>query len=178
PDEPEALRWLGRIAFEQGDVDGARAAVEYFERLAALQPGDESAVYFARLSRDRVAFGVAASDAFQRGLQHYEAGDLESALSEFRVALVENADYVDAEVWAGRIELELQRPGRAVPHWRNVVAARPDDVAAAWFLGYAQTQERWGVEAGERYYRGLAAHEAGDLETASTAFAAATRGNH
>lgn len=177
PDEQEALRWLGRIAFEQSDVEGARTAVEYFERLAGLYPDDESAAYYAGLSRDRVAFGVTASDAFQAGLQRYEAGMLEDALVEFTAALAANPAYVDAAVWAGRIELELGRPARSVPHWRSVVEARPDDAGAAWFLGYAQTQERWGVEAGERYYRGLAAYENGDLETAIAEFSAATQAN-
>jgi tetratricopeptide (TPR) repeat protein len=177
PDEPEALRWLGRIAFEQGDAEGARTASLYFGRLAELYPQDESAVYYAGLSRDRVDYGVAASDRFQRGLQLYEAGNLEEALAEFRLALTENPAYVNADVWAGRIELETGRPERAVPHWENVVAARPDDEGAAWFLGYAQTLARWGVEAGELYYRGLGAYEAGDLESAAVDFQAAAAAN-
>lgn len=177
PDEPEALRWLGRIAFEEADADSARIATHYFGRLVELYPEDEGAAYYAGLSRDRVTYGVAASDRFQRGLQHYEGGNLEEALVEFELALVENPDYVDAEVWAGRIELELSRPGRATLHWRNVVAARPADAGAAWFLGYAQTLDRWGVEAGEFYYRGLGAYEAGDLETATADFKAAAAAN-
>lgn len=177
PDEQEALRWLGRIAFEEGDTQSARIASQYFGRLAELYPDDQAAAYYAGLSRDRVAYGVAASDRFQSGLQHYENGNLEEALAEFRLALVENPAYVDAEVWAGRIQLELMRPGPAVGHWRNVVAARPDDAGAAWFLGYAQTQERWGVEAGELYYSGLAAYEAGDLAAAAAAFEAAAAAN-
>jgi tetratricopeptide (TPR) repeat protein len=91
--------------------------------------------------------------------------------------LVENPRYVNAEVWAGRIELESSRPERAVAHWRNVVTARPDDEGAAWFLGYAQTLARWGVEPGELYYRGLAAYEAGDLASATTDFQAAAAAN-
>ncbi|HET8984320.1 MAG TPA: tetratricopeptide repeat protein [Trueperaceae bacterium] len=177
PDEPEALRWLGRIAFEQGDAEGARSAGLYFGRLVELYPEDQSAVYYAGLSRDRVEYGVAASDRFQRGIQLYEAGDLEGALVEFKLALVENQRYVNAEVWAGRIELESSRPERAVEHWRNVVAARPDDEGAAWFLGYAETLARWGVEPGELYYRGLGAYEAGDLESATADFQAAAAAN-
>lgn len=177
PDEPEALRWLGRIAFEQGDAASASVASAYFGRLAELYPDDEGAVYYARLSRDRVAYGVPASDSFQRGLQLYEAGNLEDALVEFRSALVENPAYVDAEVWVGRIELESARPDRAVAHWQNVVAARPDDEGASWFLGFAQTLARWGVEAGELYYRGLSSYEAGDLESATVAFQAAAAAN-
>ena len=177
PTEPEALRWLGRIAFEQGDAESARIASQYFGRLAELYPDDAGAAYYAALSRDRVAYGVAASDRFQRGLQLYEGGSPEEALLEFKLALVENPAYVDAEVWAGRIELEASRPERALEHWRNVVAARPDDAGAAWFLGFAQTQARWGVEAGDLYFQGLAAYEAGDLAAAVTAFQAAAAAN-
>ncbi len=174
PDDPEALRWLARIAFERGDVDGARVAIGLWERLLEVEPGDESARYYLERSRQRADVGVAASDSFHSGLAAYEAGDLEGALNLFQAALTANPSFTDAEVWAGRIALELRLPELAVRHWRNVTEARPDDAGAAYFLRVSQTQARYGVTAGASYFDGLALYEAGDLEGAVEAFVAAT----
>lgn len=177
PDEPEALRWLGRIAFERGDTEGARIAANYFARLVELDPTDESAGYFLALSEERQAVGVDASEAFRAGIAQYGSGDLSGALESFEAALTTAPDYVEADVWAGRTALELGLPELALAHWQRVVEARPDDQGAAWFQAFAQTQVRWGNEAGRAYYDGLAAYEAGDLTSATTSFVAATEAN-
>lgn len=174
PDDPEALRWLARIAFERGDVEGARVAVGLWERLLAVEPEDDSASYYLERSRQRVAAGVAASDSFYSGLAAYERGDSEGALNLFQAALTANPAFTDAEVWAGRIALEVGLPDLAAQHWLRVTRARPEDAGAAHFLRVSQTQAEHGTLAGTRYFEGLAAYEAGDLESATTAFVAAT----
>lgn len=176
-DEPEALRWLGRIAFERGDSEGARQASNYFGRLLELNPDDEAARYFYDLSRERLAVGVVASDEFRAGIALYESGDLPAALERFQSAASAAPDYIEAAVWAGRTALELDLPELAVGHWTRVVEARPDDAGAAWFLGFAQTQLRWGVAAGRAYYDGLAAYENEDLTAAVESFVTATEAN-
>lgn len=175
PDDPEALRWLARIAFERGDGEGARVAVGLWERLLEVEPDDESARYYLERSQQRTEVGVAASDSFHAGLAAYQEGDLEGALNLFQAALTANQGFTDAEVWAGRIALELGLPELAVRHWRNVLAARPEDAGAAHFLRVAQTQAQYGVPAGERFFEGLAHYDAGDLEAATAAFVAATQ---
>ena len=176
-DEPEALRWLGRIAFERGDVEGARVAAIYFGRLLELDPQDESASYFLDLSRERQAIGVGASELFRAAIGLYESGDVSGAFERFEAAAEAAPDFIDAAVWAGRTALELDLPELAVRHWERVVEARPDDQGATWFLGLARTQLRWGTAAGRAYYDGLAAYEVGDLETAVESFVAATQAN-
>lgn len=175
PDDPEALRWLARIAFERGDVDGARVAIGLWERLLEVEPDDESARYYLERSRQRADVGVAASDSFHSGLAAYQGGDLEGALNMFQAALTANPAFTDAEEWAGRIALELGLPELAVRHWRNVTEARPEDAGAAHFLRVAQTQAQYGATAGSRFFEGLAHYDAGDLESATTAFIAATQ---
>lgn len=175
PDDPEALRWLARIAFERGDVEGARVAAGLWERLLQVEPDDASARYYLERSRQRAEVGVAASDSFHSGLTAYQEGDREGALNLFQAALTANPAFVDAEVWAGRIALELGLPELAVRHWRNVTQARPEDAGAAYFLRVAETQLQYGVAAGTRYFEGLAQYEAGDLEAATESFVAATR---
>lgn len=177
PDDEEALRWLARIAFERGDVEGAEVASRLWERLLAVAPDDATARYYLERSRQRVAFGVAASDSFHAAVAAYEAGDLEGALQAFQTALTANPDFVDAEVWAGRVALELGLPQLAADHWRRVAEARPEDGGAAYFLSVAETQAAYGVRAGRLYFDGLAAYEAGDLETATERFVAAAEAN-
>src|SRR5690554_3225460 len=177
PDDEEALRWLARIAFERGDAEGAEVAARLWERLLEVTPDDETARYYLERSRQRIAVGVAASDSFHAGVAEYEAGDLEGALQSFQTALTANPAFVEAEVWAGRVALELGLPELAAGHWRRVVASRPDDAGAAHFLAVAETQARYGVRAGSLYFEGLSAYEAGDLATASERFVAAAAAN-
>ncbi len=174
PDEREALRWLGRIAFERGD---AATALPYWQRLNELDPSDEAAAYYLERTRERLAFGAVASDHFQDGIAAYEDGALETAFDAFVQAYESNADFTEAAVWAGRAALELGRPGVAATYWQRVVQARPDDARAAWFLEVARTEQRWGVAAGDAYYRGQTAYEEGDLDTASAAFEEAVAAN-
>jgi len=167
---PEALRWLARIAFESGDT---AVAIRIWERLLQVAPDDEGARFFLELSREREAYGAAASDAYRAGLRAYEAGDLAAALPAFERAYAANAAFVQAAVWAGRTALELGRPAAAARYWRAVLDADPGDARAAWFLEVAQAQQRWGVEAANAYYAGQSAYAAGDLEAARASFEAA-----
>lgn len=174
PDEPESLRWLGRIAYERGD---AAAAVGYWERLVALDPSDDAATYYLERSRERLAYGAEASDAYQEGIAAYEAGDMDRAFSAFATALSANPEFAQAAVWAGRTSLEAGLPEVAVPYWERALELRPDDARAAWFLEVARVQQRWGVEAGRAYYQGQAAYDEGDLDGAAAAFEAAIDAN-
>jgi len=174
PDEPEALRWLGRIAFES---DRADIAERYFARLVELRPDDEAASFYLQLSRERQEIGTEASDAFRRGINSYEAGDLTAALDEFERAFEANQGFIEAALWSGRVSLELDRPEVAVPYWQLVVQERPGDAGAAWFLEYALAQRQWGVQAGRSFYEGQAAYQSGDLVLASERFQSAVAAN-
>lgn len=170
PDDPEALRWLARIAFEENDT---AAAVVIWQRLVEVAPDDEGARFFLDLSRERERYGEGASEAYRLGLREYEAGDLASALDAFRAAVAGNPEFTDASVWAGRTALELDLPKEAVDYWVRATTLAPDDARSRWFLEYAMTLDRWGVEAGRAYYAGLAAYEAGELDAAAERFLAA-----
>lgn len=171
PDDPEALRWLARIAYERGDTS---AAVVIWQRLLEVAPDDEGARFFLELSRERERYGVEASEAYRLGLRAYEAGRLEPALEAFEAAATANPEFANAAVWAGRTALELDRPELAVRYWERAVRLAPDDARSSWFLEYARLQAAWGVTAGRAYYEGLAAYEDGDLEKARSRFLAAT----
>lgn len=174
PAHREALAWTARILFEQ-----ARSAegLPYWERLFALDPDDPGVRYYLDRTRERIAFGLEAGDAFQAGLQAYEAGQLVEALGRFEAALAANDGFADASVWAGRTSLELGRPEQARRHWSRALALDPGDEGAAYFLEVAEAQVAWGVEAAEAYYLGQMLYEQGDLEAAAESFVTATRSN-
>jgi len=170
PDDPEALRWLARIAYERGDT---AAAVVIWQRLVEVAPDDEGARFFLELSREREKYGVAASEAYRQGLRAYDAGRLDAALEAFEAAVASNPGFTNAAVWAGRTALEAERPDAAVKFWQLAVRLDPDDARSAWFLDYARVQQRWGVAAGRAYYDGLALYEDGDVAEAQKRFLAA-----
>ncbi len=174
PGSVSALRWLGRIHLERLDPE---AALPFWERVVELEPDDEAAAFYLEEARRGAAVGAEASAAYRSGLTAYQAGDLPAALASFEVAVAAAPGFVDASVWAGRTALEVQRPDLAVRHWERVVAARPDDGGATYFLRVAQDQAAYGVAAGSRFHAGIEAYERGDRDGAGAAFAAAVAAN-
>src|SRR5690606_20571870 len=144
PADPEALRWLARIAFEEGDT---ATAIDIWGRLVQVAPDDEGARFFLELSREREEYGVAASEAYRAGIRAYEGGLLTEALEQFERAYAANTGFADAAVWAARTAFELGRPQVAEPYWQAALAADPQDQRSAWFLEVTRAQLRWGVAA-------------------------------
>lgn len=174
PDNEEALTWLGRIHFEQGrPVE----ALPYWERLSQLEPEDSGVQYYLSRTQERIAVGVEASDTFQEGIVAYEGGRQEEALDRFESALTFNGGFIQAAVWAGRTSLELGLPDRAKRHWEHVLSLSPGDGRAAYFLGVAEAQITWGVEAAGAFFEGQSHYGQEDLEAAADDFASAVELN-
>lgn len=174
PTDPDGLAWLARLQLELGDP---AAAVAYAERLAEAHPDDPAAQAQLGVVREALAVGVPASAAYRRGLSEYEAGDLQSALASFVEALGHNGEFADAAVWAGRTALELGLAPEAEAYWQRASELRPDDDRARYFLTVAREQQRWGREATDAFYAGLAAYEQGDPESAAPLFRQAVEAN-
>lgn len=172
PDHQETLRWLGRIHFEEGR---AEEALPYWQRLADLRPGDESVTYYLERTRERIAVGVEAADAFDRGIRSYEAGDPTGALGAFEAALDANAEYTEAAIWAARTALDLGLSERAVRYWQVVMTLSPEDGRARYFLQVARTQAQHGPAATEAYFRGQGHYSEGNVQAANEAFVEAAR---
>ena len=175
PDDPLALRWLGRIYYEQGDP---QKALPYWQALVGVKPDDQAARYYLQRTQEQVRVGVNASDAYQRGLDLYDKGSKQQALSLFEQALSANPDFTDAAVWAGRTALDLGRPETAVGYWKRVTQARPSDKGAAYFLQLAQAEATWGTAAGKAFYEGQSLYQKGQVQAASDAFVTALRANN
>ena len=167
PDDPEALRWSGRLLLERDDPAGA---LPYWSRLVELMPDDEAAPYFLAAARLGIEVGPAASAAFRDGIVLYEAGDLAAAAERLEEARAAAPGFVDAHAWAGRVALEAGRPGDAAVRYRAAAALRPDDAGLAFFVRVSDTQRDFGVAAGRAFFEGLTAYAAGELERAGAAF--------
>lgn len=174
PADPEALRWLARMAFEEGDT---ATAIQIWGRLVEVAPEDEGARFFLELSRERDQYGVEASEAYRAGIRSYEAGALSEAFASFERAYAANPDFADAAVWAARSAFELGRPAAAEPYWEAALANDPDDARSAWFLEVTRAQQRWGVAAANDFYAGQTAYADGELMEAERFFRSAAELN-
>jgi tetratricopeptide (TPR) repeat protein len=117
------------------------------------------------------------ADANGIAYEAYAQGDLERAAELYlEVTRVVPGD-VEAHRWLGRILLELGLPDQAVAAWQTVTELDPSDNGAAYFLDLSRAQARWGIEAANAFYAGVAAYEAGDMAQARNSFATATARN-
>src|SRR5690554_130576 len=163
PGHPEPLRFLAR-AYSLSNWHGP--AVETWREFLAA--GGEFAGDDAKLFGDSaIEFAFAA----------YQVGNLELAAERYAEIVEVLPDHVEAHRWLGRILLELRLPEQAIAAWRTVVELEPGSPGAEYFLELSQAQARWGIDAANSFYAGVAAYEAGDLTRARNSFAAATARN-
>lgn len=174
PDSPEARRRLGSLALGAGELE---AAEEQYARLVELNPHDANAAYFLELVRERLEFGLEASDAFRAGIRAYEDGELELALDEFVNALEVNPAFGPAVVWAARSAFELGRPEVAETYWRLALEADPSDSRSRWFLEVTREQLRYGVAAANAFYAGQSSYGLGEITEAREQFVRAAEEN-
>ena len=174
PNNVEALSWLARIHYELGE---AEQALPYWEQLTELEPDNSGFAYYLNLTEEQLQIGPEASGAFQRGLQAYDAGNLEDALSAFETSLSANNSFIQAYVWAARTSQELGQPAKAAAYWEQVLELDPSDSRAEYFAQVARDQEAWGVEAVNAYVEGRRLYEQEDLEGAAELFEDAVQSN-
>lgn len=172
PADNNALTWLGRIHLERGEPE---QALSYWE--LAVERELAGAAYFRERTQSQLDYGVAASDSFYAGIQAYEEGRFEAALEAFKAATELNPDYLEAWVWTGRSSLELGHSAEARRYWQHVLTINPEDARARHFIAVADAQERWGVEAAQAFFAGIAEYEAGRLDMAVTHFRQALAAN-
>ena len=173
PSTPSALLWLARLYFETEQPAKALPLWQQAsdERLA------ESASYYLERTQQQLVVGVAASNAFYEGIQHYEAEELETAREAFQRATDANDSFVDAWVWLARSNLESDRTSEAARAWQQVVTLNPEDQRALYFLNVANQQLRWGGEAASAFEAGIGLYEVGNLQAANLKFVEASEKN-
>lgn len=174
PEDPAALTWLGRIALESGR---SLEAQEYWERVLALRPGNRAARYYLGRAQQQQTFGADASRAFNDGLAAYSANQKAEALEAFSRAAEASPEFEEAFSWAGRVALELGRPVEAKTFWSALLRRDPENRQAGYFLGLAESQERWGSSAGRAFYSGQELYNQGQISGAAEAFVRASESN-
>jgi tetratricopeptide (TPR) repeat protein len=127
----------------------------------------------AVLDGDREARAFITDVGHELGYGAYARRELDVALDYFLTVIDLVPDDVNAHVWSGRILIETDRPDQAAPYWRRVTELDPSDDRAAYFLGLAQEQSRWGTRPVNAFREGIAFYESGRMSEAEERFARA-----
>ncbi len=148
PKAPEVWKFLAQVYTETGWwIRAAEAWQGYLERGGATTP-DELAEVYRNL-----------------GYLAYERRDFDAALAWYRRALKAKPDDALAAAWLGRIYLEEGDPKRALPYWERAAKLDPSP-KNRYFLEQTRKMAAYGPEAVSAFYKGYAAYERGDKETA------------
>lgn len=174
PQSEEANRYLARSHLA---LDDPQAAQPYLQTLVASYPDNEEYAELLASSERQLTYGVAASRAFEEGLELLEASQPEQALAAFERATRANPDFREAFVRAGRTAQALDRPQAAVGFWQRAVRLDPQDREAQQALTLTQNQGRYGAQAYSAYQRGTAQYAQGQLAAARISFQQAVDAN-
>jgi len=186
-EKAQALREEARQTYPRGypDLPLWKEALRLGEEAAAKDPEASEVWRFLAETYTETGWWIRAAEAWERylalggaktpaelaevyknlGYLAYERGDLKEALSWYGKAL--NADPEDAEAaaWLGRIHLERGEPEKALVYWRKAARLDPSP-RNRYFLEQTKKMAAYGPEAVSAFYKGYAAYEKGDLETA------------
>lgn len=183
PDEP---RWRDAIqlgeearALAPEDVTVLRFLAETYSTLSWDSRAWElwGAYLDAGGPLDGTALGALSEAGRELGYARYSAGELEGAADIFeRVAELE-PNNVEALTWLGRIALEQGRSEAAERYWRRVLALRPGDPTARYYVQQSEQQLTYGAETTGAFNEGLAAYNAGQKAAALDAFTRAAEAN-
>jgi len=131
PGSIEAYVWAGQIYL---DLEQPQQALPYWQQVVNLNPNDLRAAYFLALASDQATFGIDAVNAFRRGVQDYEQGNLESAGERFAAAAALNGDYAEAWAWLGRTAFETGDFAGAAVAYEQASTIEPDNSTYSYFL--------------------------------------------
>lgn len=163
PGHPEPLRFLAE-AYSRSNWPGPAVNTwNQFVAAGGALEGEARDLYL----RDANANAFAA----------YQQGNLEQAAERYLAVTQAVPDDVEAHRWLGRILLEMGMPEQATVAWQTVVELDPSDAGAQYFLDRSRAQTRWGIEAADAFFNGVAAYEEGNMIAARNAFALATARN-
>ncbi len=148
PKAPEVWKFLAEVYTKTGWWIRAAEAWERYLALGGATTPDELAAVYRNL-----------------GYLAYERRDLEAALAWYQKALKAKPDDALAAAWLGRIHLERGEPKKALPYWELAVKLDPSP-KNRYFLEQTRKMAAYGPQAVSAFYKGYAAYERGDKETA------------
>jgi tetratricopeptide (TPR) repeat protein len=142
-------RAFGEVAEVQGDTE---VALAHYRAALALDPKDAPAHFrLAGLFRKMRKFDDAAAElekvgavdkdypglSLERGLLYEQAGDVDKAIEQFKVALAKAPDDPDLQLRVGEAYVAIGRADDAIAMLQKVVDKRASSAEAAHYLGRA-----------------------------------------
>ena len=115
PDYKDAAVWAARSHQEAGHLENAQ---RYWNEVLDLDPDDNRAKSFLRMSETQADNGVEAGQAFVQGVSAFESADLIKAAERFQVAVAENDQYA----------LESPGAGWAASTLRKKITRKPPEL--------------------------------------------------
>lgn len=160
PENPETLRFLAELYGVTGFYGPAFSIWQRFVDAGGALDG--------------AARTQLAKSGNQAGYARYTQNNLGGALAAYRTVTRLVPGNVRAQRWTGRILLEQDNPGAALPYWQQVQTLRLDDAGAAYFLELARAGVEYGLDAARAFYGGVSDYEAGRRGAAERQFSQAT----
>jgi tetratricopeptide (TPR) repeat protein len=171
PANADCALWGGRVALEGGQFG---PALTLYQQAAQLRPGDKVAAYFLGVARDAGKYGPAATTAFSRAYQDYDAGRKPQALAGYKTATAAAPNFLEAWRQEGRLALELNDAASAKAAYDAAVALPGASAADRYNQGLASEGAQYGLQAVKSFRDAYGKYAAGDKAGAETGFQAAT----
>jgi len=170
PQDATPQEWLGRIALEQGDFAAAR---QYYQKAVQIKPSGANQ-YFLTLASKAQSYGPEATHAFLQGYDAYTGGDKIQAQTYFAQAVQAAPQWLEAQRWLARTQLENGQASAALATWQSIASAPGATAADRYFLKQAQLANQYGLPAAKAYLEGVAIFPS-DKNKALTLFQQATQ---
>ena len=126
--------WVARVRQELGRYE---AAVEGWERVLELDPGDARARYFKTLARQQQGVRPEAGEVFAQAVAAYERADFVTAEALFREVVAIDPTSATAWSWVGRVAFGERRYEDAAVAYARASSLNPSDEDLAFFAGEA-----------------------------------------
>ncbi|WP_148234894.1 tetratricopeptide repeat protein [Deinococcus maricopensis] len=174
PTNAQCAQWAGRVALENGQF---AEATRLYEVAVKAAPNDKVSAYFLGVSRNAAKYGPAATRAFTRAYQQYDAGKKAEALALYGEAAASAPNFVEALREGGRVALELGDAAAAVRSYEALTKLPGATASDTYNLGVAREGAQYGLGAVQAFRGAYARYTAGDKAAAEAGFLTATRAN-
>ena len=171
PTNADCALWGGRVALEGGQF---AQAVTLYQQAASLRPQDKVAAYFLGVSKNAGKYGPAATTAFSRAYQNYDAGQKQNALDGYKAATAAAPNFIEAWREQGRLALELNDAASAKASYDAAVALPGATASDKYNQGVATEGALVGLAAVKSFRDAYSKYTAGNKAAAETGFLAAT----
>ena len=171
PSNADCALWGGRVALENGQF---AQAVTLYGQAAKLRPQDKVAAYFLGVAQSAGKYGPAATTAFSRAYQNYDAGKKQDALDGYKAATAAAPNFIEAWREQGRLALELNDAASAKVAYDAAVGLPGASASDRYNQGLAAEGARYSLQAVKSFRDAYARYTAGDKAAAEAGFQAAS----